>query len=148
MMKTSEKGLSLIKQHENLRLEAYLCPAGVWTIGYGHTLGVKKGMTITREIAEKLLAEDIAPIERALNALGLNLRQGQFDALVSFIFNVGIGLFNTSTLKRKLIDLNKQMLDVASEFARWNKATVDGKKVVLPGLTRRRAEEATLFMQQ
>ena len=141
-MTTSNEGLDLIRRHEGLRLTAYVCPAGVLTIGYGHTRGVTKGMTITQEIAELLLKEDIAPTERAINALGKNLRQGQFDALVSFIFNLGIGNFNVSTLK-KLIMNGEADEKIADEFRKWTKS----KGKVLPGLVKRREEEATLWMK-
>ena len=142
IMVTSQKGLDLIKKYEGLRLKAYKCPAGVWTIGYGHTRGVKEGMTITNEIAEKLLKEDVAPVERDLNAMGLRLRQGQFDALVGFVFNLGIGNFNSSTLKKKILAIMELEKEAAAEFKKWNKA--GGKE--LDGLTKRRAEEAALWL--
>lgn len=141
-MTTSNEGLDLIRRHEGLRLTAYVCPAGVLTIGYGHTRGVTKGMTITQEIAELLLKEDIAPTERAINALGKNLRQGQFDALVSFIFNLGIGNFNVSTLKKRIMN-GEADEKIADEFRKWTKS----KGKVLPGLVKRREEEATLWMK-
>ena len=142
LMTISNAGLALIKKYEGCQLKAYKCPAGVWTVGVGHTRGVKEGMTITQEIADKLLQEDIAPTEKALNALKINFRQGQFDALVSFIFNLGIGNFNSSTLKKKIVAGAKDE-DIAAEFGKWNKA--GGK--VLAGLTKRREEEAKLWMQ-
>ena len=145
-MRTSQDGLSLIKKYEGLRLKAYLCPAGVWTIGYGHTRGVTKGMTITEEIADKLLVEDVADAERAINGLNVPLRQGQFDALVSFIFNLGVGNFNASTLKKLILAQAKSDAAIAKEFKKWDKATVGGRKVSLPGLTKRRAEEAATWM--
>ena len=144
-MTTSNDGLALIKTSEGLKLNAYKCPAGVWTIGYGHTRGVKQDMTITQEIADNLLIEDIMPCEKLINDLRLNLRQGQFDALVSFIFNVGEGNFNTSTLKKKILACAKDE-EIAAEFKKWNKGRVNGKLTVLPGLVRRRAEEAKLWM--
>lgn len=142
LMTISKAGLELIKKYEGCQLKAYKCPAGIPTIGFGHIRGVKMGMTITQEIADKLLQEDIAPTEKALNALKINFRQGQFDALVSFIFNLGIGNFNSSTLKKKIIAGAKDE-DIAAEFAKWNKAA--GK--VLAGLTKRREEEAKLWME-
>ena len=141
-MMTSEKGLSLIKEFEGCRLQAYKCPAGVWTIGYGHTRGVTEGMEISREIADFLLVDDVTPCELAINALKLNLRQGQFDALVSFIFNLGIGNFNRSTLKKKILAGAKDA-EIAAEFKKWNKA--GGK--VHAGLVRRRAAEARLWYE-
>ena len=140
LMQVSEKGLSLIKRWEGLRLRAYKCPAGVWTVGYGHTRGVMQGMTVTESEADRLLREDVLPIERRLNALRINLRQGQFDALTSFIFNVGSTAFCSSTLLRKIMtDASDEA--ITAEFLRWNKA--GGK--VLPGLNARRKQEAALW---
>lgn len=141
-MTTSDKGIALIKKYEGCRLKAYKCPAGVWTIGYGHTRGVVEGQAITQEIADQLLREDVAPVEKQINALGINLRQGQFDALVSFIFNLGIGNFNSSTLKRKILAKSPDR-EIQAEFLKWNKAA--GK--VLPGLVKRREDEAALWIQ-
>ena len=141
-MKTSNDGIALIKKYEGCKLTAYKCPAGVWTIGYGHTRGVTKGMTITQEIADLLLREDVAPIEKHLNDMRIQWRQGQFDACVSFIFNLGIGNFNTSTLKKRILEGAKKDKEIVSEFKRWNKA--GGK--VLSGLVRRREEEAATWM--
>lgn len=140
-MTTSDIGLALIKKFEGCRLQAYKCPAGVWTIGYGHTRGVTKGQVISQVDAERMLREDIAPIERQVNALGINLRQGQFDALVSFIFNLGIGNFNHSTLRKRIFAKADDAI-IAAEFKKWNKA--GGK--VMPGLVRRREEEAALWI--
>ncbi|MFR8803516.1 MAG: lysozyme, partial [Anaerovoracaceae bacterium] len=86
-MKASEKAYSLVRQFEGLRLTAYRCPAGVWTVGYGHTSGVLSGMIITKEQAEEFLRQDIEAVENIVNAECRNLRQCQFDALVSFVFN-------------------------------------------------------------
>ena len=117
-MKASSKALELIKQFEGLRLKAYLCPGGVWTIGYGHTAGVKSGMVITEAQAEKFLLSDIAVFEKAVNDQNLALTQNMFDALVSFTFNVGVGNFKRSTLlcKIKVNPLDNSIMD---EFLRW-----------------------------
>jgi len=140
-MKTSKQGKSLIKMAEDLRLDAYLCPAGVPTIGWGHTKGVKMGQHITQAMAEDLLVEDIAPIERLLNSLGINFRQEQFDALVSWIFNLGAGKFTGSTmLKRIKEDASDEA--ITDELIRW---TYSGKQQ-LPGLINRRVAEANLFI--
>ena len=101
-MKASSKALELIKQLEGLRLKAYLCSGGVWTIGYGHTAGVKSGMVITKAQAEEFLLSDIAVFEKAVNDQNLDLTQNMFDALVSFTFNVGVGNFKRSTLLCKI----------------------------------------------
>jgi lysozyme len=143
-MTTSNRGIELIKAHEGFRPRAYLCPAGVWTIGYGHTGGVKSGDVITADQGESFLRSDISSAERVVVAAGLRLTQNQFDALVSFVFNVGAGNFNRSTLLR-LAKANVNDPAIAAEFAKWNKATVNGVLKVLPGLTRRRAEEADLY---
>lgn len=130
----------MIATHEGLRLEAYLCPAGVWTIGYGHTKGAKPGMTITRQQAEALLREDLLTAENTVNRLHLKLNQNQFDALVSFVFNVGSGNFQRSTLLKK-IQANANDPAIASEFNKWNR----GGGRVLPGLVKRRKQEAELY---
>jgi len=144
-MKTSPDGLKLIKDFEGKRLQAYLCPAGVWTIGYGHTDAagppkVVPGMVITAREADEILSRDIRKYERAVNeAVTVYLSQNQFDALVSFCYNVGTGAFRKSTLVRKL---NRgDYGSVPGELMKWNKA--GGKE--LAGLTRRRRAEAALW---
>lgn len=139
-MKTSDRGVELVKSHEGLSLKAYLCPAGVWTIGYGHTRTAKKGMEITPKKALDLLLEDLQVAENAVSSMvDVPLTQGQFDALVSFVFNLGAGNFKTSTLRRKL---NAGDYSGASaEFGRWVYSS--GRK--LGGLVKRRAEERALF---
>ena len=139
-MNTSPKGISLIKEFEGLRLKAYKCPGGVWTIGYGHTAGVKPGIVITKTQAEEYLKADLIAFERYLNGLGLALNQNQFDALVSFIYNVGTGNFSNSTLLRK-VRANPQENSIMDEFLRW----VYSKGRVLPGLQRRRLAEMKLY---
>lgn len=140
-MTTSRLGLRLIKDFEGLKLKAYLCPAGVPTIGYGHTKGVKMGMTITEAQAEDYLVEDVGPAERILNAVGVNFRQEQFDALVSFIFNLGSGNLRNSTLLKKIV-ADKSDQEIAAEFVKWVNAA--GKPLV--GLKRRRVAEANMFV--
>ena len=139
-MNTSPKGIALIKEFEGLRLKAYKCLGGVWTIGYGHTAGVKPGMVISEAQAEEYLKADLIAFERYLNGLGLALNQNQFDALVSFIYNVGTGNFSSSTLLRK-IRVNPQDNSIMDEFLRW----VYSKGRVLPGLQRRRLDEMKLY---
>jgi lysozyme len=139
-MRTSRKGIELIKAHEGLRLDAYLCPAGVPTIGYGHTHGVKMGDRITEEQAEKFLIGDLIVAETEVNRYGLNINQNQFDALVSFVYNIGAGNFRSSTLLKRL-KANPNDPDIANQFKRW----VHGGGKVLPGLVRRRDEEAKLY---
>ena len=98
-MKTSDNGIAFIKRHEGVRLQAYLCPAGVWTIGYGHTSSVKQGDRISQSQADTYLRADLRTAEQAINKQRLNLNQNQFDALVSFVFNVGSGNFEKSTYR-------------------------------------------------
>jgi len=143
--KTSDKGVALIKAHEGLRLNAYLCPAKVWTIGYGHTSAagepkVVQGMRITRAEAETILRRDLATFERGVNRLvKVALTQNQFDALVSFAFNVGLGAFERSTLLKKLNA--GRYKDVPAELMKWTKG--GGRE--LPGLVNRRRDEAGLW---
>ena len=94
-MKTSNNGLQLIKNFEGCRLTAYKCPAGVWTIGYGHTAGVKQGMTITQEQADNYLKSDLVIYENHVNNLNRSFNQNEFDALVSFTYNCGAGSLQT-----------------------------------------------------
>ncbi len=140
-MRTSNDGISLIKRHEGCRLEAYKCPAGVWTIGYGHTRGVKQGQKITMEQAEVLLRGDLATSEAVVNKI-YKLKQHQFDALVSFVFNLGAGSFEKSTL-RKLVVANPDNSEIRREFGKWVYA--GGRK--LSGLMARRADEANLYFK-
>lgn len=140
-MKTSNNGKNIIKEFEGLRLDAYKCPAGVPTIGWGHTKGVKMGQHITVQQAEDMLVEDIAPIERLLNGLKINFRQEQFDALVSWIFNLGGGNFKGSTMY-KLILADARDEEITDSLIRW---TYSGKQK-LPGLMKRRVAEANLFI--
>jgi lysozyme len=140
-MKTAKPGIDLIKQFEGFRAKAYLCPANVWTIGYGHTKTVKTEMIISESQAEELLKIDLADAERAVNRTNLTLTQNQFDALVSFVFNVGSGNFANSTLLKRLNE-KADKREITTQFNRW----IFGKnKVKLPGLVRRRAAEAELF---
>ncbi|WP_417764674.1 lysozyme [Shewanella chilikensis] len=138
-MKTVNK--EIIKEFEGLRLEAYKCPADVWTIGYGHTRAVVPGDVITEKEAEDFLSEDVEDAEDAVNAyVDVKLNQNQFDALVSFVYNLGAGNFRSSTLLRKLNA--GDYLGAANEFKRWNKSG----GVTLNGLVRRREAEANLFI--
>lgn len=140
-MTTSRKGLQLIKDFEGLRLGSYKCPAGVWTIGYGHTKGVRQGQVIDQMRADDMLIEDIAPIERLLNSIGINFRQEQFDALVSWIFNLGQGSFKNSTILKRIMD-NADDTEIADQIIRWVYAW--GK--ILTGLKKRRIAEANMFL--
>lgn len=145
-MQTSEKGIALIKQFEGCKLTAYQDSVGVWTIGYGWTYPVdgkpiRSGMTIKQETAERLLKTGLVSYESDVSRLvKVGLTQGQFDALMSFTYNLGARSLSTSTLLRKLNA--GDYAGAADEFLRWNKA--GGK--VLNGLTRRREAERALFL--
>jgi lysozyme len=140
-MKISQQGIDLIKRFEGCKLKSYLCPAGVWTIGYGHTANVRKNQIITSEQASAILMSDLLQFERAVTAMvSVPIKQGQFDALVSFAFNLGSGALASSTLLRKLN--SGDFKGAADEFLRWNKA--GGK--VLEGLSVRRRSERALFV--
>lgn len=143
-MKTGKPGIDLIKQFEGYSDKAYICPAGVLTIGYGHTKTVKPGMVITEAQAEALLKSDLVDAERAVNNCVLSLNQNQFDALVSFAYNVGAGNLSTSTLLKK-IKAKASNSEITAQFQRW----VYGKnKKRLPGLERRRIAEANLYCKK
>ena len=139
-MKTSQDGIELIKRFEGFSPVPYLCPAGILTLGYGSTMNVKPTDQISKEDAEDLLEMELARYESAVESLiTQELKQHQFDALVSFCYNLGEGNLSKSTLRKKI---NAGKFDEASmEFLRWNKA--GGK--VLEGLTRRRQAEADMF---
>lgn len=141
----NKAGLELVKEFEGLRLEAYLDPVGVWTIGYGHTSmagppEVKKGMKLTSKEAEDLLLRDLKKYEDAVDRLvKVDLNDNQHAALSSFTYNLGEGNLKKSTLLKKLNDGDYS--GASAEFPKWNKA--GGK--ILKGLTRRREAERALF---
>lgn len=139
-MTVSENGLQLIKSFEGLRLTAYRCPAGKWTIGYGHTKGVKKGMYISKEVATHFLIEDVQRVEPVINSYDgiYHWTQNEFDALVSFAFNCGTG-----NLKKLLKYGQRTKSQIADAILLYNKA--NGR--VLRGLVRRRKAERELFVK-
>jgi len=139
-MKISQEGLALIKKFEGCELKAYHCAAGVPTIGYGSTHGVTMDMEITQEEADELLMDDVSKFEEAVTkAVKVPLEQNQYDALVSWTFNLGPSNLSSSTMLRVLNEGNYE--EVPAQIKRWNKA--GGK--VLQGLIRRREAEALLF---
>jgi|TARA_B110000240_G_C13421618_1_gene419739 lysozyme len=139
-MKISKNGLDLIKHFEGCELEAYKCPAGVWTIGYGHIKTAVEGMTITQHQADEMLIEEMNEYEGYINnSVRVDLTQNQFDAMVSWVYNLGSGNLNASTLLKVLN--SGDYAGVPEQLLRWNKA--GGR--VLEGLTRRRQAEADLF---
>ena len=140
-MKTSQRGINLIKQFEGVRLTAYKCPAGVYTIGYGHTRGVARGMKITEEEASVYLTADLLNSEKAVERYDsvYHWNQNEFDALVSFTFNCG-----AANLRSLLRNGRRNRSQIAATLPLYRKA--GGK--VLKGLERRRAAEKALFLER
>lgn len=145
MSRISKRGIQFIKDHEGLRLSAYRCPAGVWTIGYGHTADakypVRNGMKISKRVAEEMLMHDIAEADDFLSKLAtVELNPNKRAALISLIFNIGGGAFKKSRLLRSL---NAGKRDLSAEFNAWTKGGRPKRRI--PGLVRRRAAEWELF---
>lgn len=144
----SAEGRALIQQFEGLSLTAYLCPAGTWTIGYGHTEGVQPGDKITKAHADNLLQADLVSYGNAVEELvgSCETSQHELDAIVSLAFNIGIAGFRGSTVLR----LHRQgdRHGAARAFGMWNKAMVNGKLQEMPGLTRRRAAEMACYLTE
>lgn len=140
-MRISDKGINLIKQYEGCKLFAYRDSVGVATIGYGHTKGVRMGQAITQKQADEFLREDIMEAEKVLNNMGINFTQNQFDALCSWIFNLGTGNFIHSTMTKR-ISAGAGDEAITDELIRWHNA---GGKPLL-GLMRRRVAEANMFL--
>ena len=148
-MKPSKNAIDLIKKWEGLYLESYLCPAKVPTIGYGTIRypdgsKVKMGEKISMKRAEELLIHEVEKIAAQIPVLNVN--QNQYDALVSFVYNLGIGNFLRSTLYRKC-QVNPYDLTIRDEFLKWTKARVNGELKTLKGLVRRRTDEYNLYAQ-
>lgn len=144
----SDACFNIIRKWEGCSLKSYKCPAGVWTIGYGHTDGVKEGDTITMDEAKHLLETDVLVYADCVNKAVKYplLTQSMFDALVSFTYNNGCGSLQSSTLLKKLN--TAQVAAAANEFDRWVNAKdpKTGQMRPLPGLVKRRAEEKSLFL--
>lgn len=137
----NDKARQIIKDSESLRLDAYRCPAGVWTIGYGHTGDVAEGQRITPHQAEAILEVDLDKFELGVGALAPKANANQFSAMVSLAFNIGLTAFGKSTLLKE--HRAGRHLNAAVEFGKW---THGGGKV-LPGLVKRRAREAALYLE-
>jgi lysozyme len=149
-MIASKNCINLIKMFEGYKAKAYLCPANVPTIGWGSTMytdgrKIKLGDTINEEQAEELLMWELKNKSNALH--GLTLNQNQFDSLLSFVYNLGVGAFAKSTLRKKIL-LNPNDPLIKSEFLKWNKARVGGELIELKGLTRRREAEAEMYFKK
>jgi len=143
-MKTSDKGIDQIKSFEGFRAMPYQDIVGKWTVGYGHLMvagdGCVEGSPITMGQATELLRKDLHTAEEAVNACGVELEQNEFDALVSFVYNLGVGAFQRSTLLKLIKSGNK--LAASGEFPKWSMA--GGKEV--PGILKRRHAEQDCFL--
>jgi lysozyme len=142
-MKSSDILIEKIKEFEGVKLVAYKCPAGIPTIGVGHTKGVKMGQKIQMAQVNSLLRSDLSPIEVFLNKQPAKFTQGQFDALVDFAFNLGIGALSGSSLFKKALAKAKDT-EIKSEFIKWTHAA--GR--VLPGLVKRRQWESARWCEK
>ena len=144
-MQINQTGIDLIKRFEGLRLDAYQDVAGIWTIGYGHIKTAKPGMKITEQQAEALLRDDLKDAEKGVQSpVKVDLSDNEYSALVSLVFNIGRTAFGKSTAV-KALNRNDRMA-AADAIELWNKSSVGGKKVVIPGLVARRAAEKALFL--
>jgi lysozyme len=148
-MKPSPFCLSLIKSFEGCKLTAYLCPAGVWTIGYGTIrykdgTKVKEGDVISSQRANEELLHEVEKKAEGVNRLVKNVNQQQFDALVSFAYNLGLGALEDSTLLKR-VKANPNDPDIRIQFMKWTKARQNGVLKELPGLVRRRKAECDLY---
>jgi len=145
VLKTGDTGLNLIKGYEGLRMSAHYAPSEQWTVGYGHTSSARHGMSVTEGEADRLLQDDVAPIEGLIaDTVRAPLNQNEHDALTSLIFNIGEDNWRRSSVLRKLNEGDK--LAAAHGFELWTKARVNGELVTLDGLVRRRAAEKSLFL--
>jgi len=142
-MQISQEGLALIKKFEGCELEAYKCPASVWTIGYGHTKDVKEGDKINKDEANYLLQEEMIEFESYIDDMvEVELNQSQYDALCAWVYNLGPSNLGSSTLLKVLNEGKYE--EVPQQIKRWNKANGE----VLTGLIRRREAEALLFQSK
>ena len=150
-MQTSDRGIQLIKHHEGVRNRPYKCPAGLWTVGVGHLIGDGKSLppeynrTFTSDEIDGILRRDLKYFERGVLKMLPNvpLRQGEFDCIISFSFNHGLGLFQRSTFRQALLRGNKK--EAMESLMKYCKAKVNGVYKVLPGLLTRRKDEKALF---
>lgn len=162
MKKASEKAIQLIEKHEGCILISYVCPAGKWTVGFGHTRTAKQGLVITKQHAYDLLRSDLEIVEAVINRHNLDLNQNQFDALCSLVFNIGAGNFGASTLLKKIKSYSPEN-EIRQQFYAWkfggsgesngkdddDDGLIDepGEKKKLLGLVARRIDEANLYFR-
>jgi lysozyme len=142
----NEAGLNMIKNFEGCELKAYKDVAGIWTIGYGHTLGVTAGMVYTQAQADQALASDLLSTETYVDkaVAGVDTTDNQFSAMISLTYNIGVGNFASSTVLRE--HLAGQTQKAADAFLLWNKATINGVLQVVKGLVNRRTAERALYL--
>jgi lysozyme len=142
----NEAGLDMIKRFEGCELTAYQDVAGIWTIGYGHTLGVAAGMVYTQAQANQALASDLLSTETYVDTAvaAVNTTDNQFSAMVSLTYNIGVGNFASSTVLRE--HLAGQTQKAADAFLLWDKATINGVLQVVQGLVNRRTAERALYL--
>jgi len=148
-MKTSKQGIDFIKLHENFEPNAYIDPVGILTIGYGHVIRSfeqdLRTKTLTEQEATQLLMDDLTSRENTVKTLvKVPINQNKFDALVSLVFNIGSGAFKNSTVLR-LINQNATKESISNAWKLWNKGTVGGVKITLPGLVTRRKDEVDMY---
>lgn len=153
VVKISEEGLKLIEKFEGRRSDVYYCPGGKLSVGVGHAMLpnekkiYKLGQRVSDDLIDKWFQDDVAKAERVVNNwVAAPLTQGQFDALVSFVFNLGAENFKRSTLLKKL-NKGASPLEVAEELLRWCKSRSNGRMRILPGLVARRQAERSLFLE-
>jgi lysozyme len=145
-MQTNENGIDLIKKFEGLVLESYRDPVGIWTLGYGHIKGVSRGMKITKEEAESFLHQDLASAEAAVRRMvKTSLSSNEFSALVALAFNIGESAFADSVALKRINAQDR--FGAADAIEWWNRALIQGRAVILPGLVQRRAAEKALFLE-
>lgn len=145
-MKTNQKGVATLIEFEGFRSSAYLCPAGVWTIGFGFTKGVKPGDKMTRSEAAERLKQELSEYEEGVFSVCTRTpNENEFSAMVCMAFNIGLAGFRKSSVLKAHNKGDKEA--AARAFQLWDKATVGGVKKTLPGLTRRRMAEAALYLE-
>lgn len=145
-MTTNQAAINIIKKSESLKLKAYQGLSGKWFIGYGHSAGVKSGMTITESKAEQYLRDDLKAIESSIaSTVKVPVNRNEFSAMVSLAYNIGTGAFRDSTVAKKINGGDRKA--AADAFLLWNKGRKNGKLVVLSHLDERRKEERALFLK-